>query len=669
MAIVAMLQELRGNIQNPDAWFVRAFGGRETSSGVQLDADSALSSTALWQGVRLLSESLASVPLNLHRKEGRASVVASDHPVHRLLRDPNPELTSLEFREMSQANLTLTGDCYAEIVWNSSGEPVEMWPIWPHRIEPLRLTPGGPLLYRVSAPSGEIRYLRAHQVFHVRGFSRGGLVGENVVDKMREALGLGLALERFGASFFGSGSTPGGILEYPGELSPEASKRLRDSWEEAHRGVGKANRVAILEEGMTWKPVGVAPEQAQAIETRKFQVTEVARILNLPPNFVGDLERATFSNIEHQGIHLVVYSLRPWYERWEQRYNKSLLLPNERGEYYTKHRIEGLLRGDLQSRFAAYTAGRQWGWMSANDVMELEDRNPIEEPWADEYLIPLNMIPASQAAVPAPAPPPADPGTPARQEQRATEWRTAAQARAVALRKRTEAAYRRVFAQRLAELFRREINAVRAGIKKQTTADTVTNWLRQFYGEAHAAFVATQMRPSFEAMAQMIHTLASQEVGSTPDPEAERELEEFVQSFAAAFGASEAASSRRQLEGLVRDAPDLEAGLADIEERLDEWEETRADKASVNASVDLGSAVAILGFMAAGVTLKRWFANANACPLCREMDGRVASITGPFARKGDTITGDGDTSPLIVERDFAHPQLHKGCDCSVVASF
>jgi HK97 family phage portal protein len=383
--------------EEPSNWLMRAIRAAPSRTGVNVTHDTALSSTAVFAGVRLISESVGSIPLQPYRRrEERGRDVAREHRLYRLLHDePNPEQTSMEMREMVQGFATMAGTGFIEIERDGGGHPKHLWPITPHRVTAFR-DRAGKLFWMVRTPNGGDRRVHADSMIPIRGFSRGGVFGVDVIQLMRESIGLTLAAEEYGARFFGSGSTVSGVLEHPEKISKDAQERLRDSWQEIHSGLENAHRIAILEEGMTWKQIGANPQHAQMIETRKFQVAEVARILNLPPHLLRDLERATYSNVEHQGIEFVTISIRPWCVRWEQALKKYLLTEEEKRTMYIEHTLEGLLRGDLKSRNEAYAIGRQWGWYSANDVNELENRNPLPGKQGDLYLVPVNMVSAER---------------------------------------------------------------------------------------------------------------------------------------------------------------------------------------------------------------------------------------------------------------------------------
>jgi HK97 family phage portal protein len=380
---------------------VDLFQGRQAVSGPRVSESTALSWTALAAGVRYLAETMAMLPIHVYERTGRDGrtkrQLPSGHPLVRLLTDePNEEQTPFEVMELMQTHCVLFGNAYAQIVFDGGGIPRELWPLNPDRVQ-LKRNRLGRLEYWVSLPSDELggvagmTVLPADQVLHVRGFSRWGLIGERISAVFREAIGLGLATEEFAARFFGQGLSPAGMLQHPGQLSKEAQDRLRLAIQNQVGGIDKAHRLLILEEGMKWQQTMVEPEKAQFLELRQFQVTEASRILRIPPHMLYDLTRSTFSNIEHQGLELVTYTVLPWAVRWEQRLDKHLVSVRSRNTQFVKFNMAALLRGDVASRYNAYQTGRQGGWLSVNDIRALEDMNPVEG--GDTYLEPVNMRP------------------------------------------------------------------------------------------------------------------------------------------------------------------------------------------------------------------------------------------------------------------------------------
>ena len=378
------------------------FGG--STSGKAVTERSAMQMTAVYSCVRILAEAVAGLPLNLYRyTEDGGKEKAIDHPLYLLLHDePNPEMSSFVFRETLMTHLLLWGNAYAQVIRNGKGEVIALYPLMPNKMTVDRDSQGQ-LYYSYQRGTDEaIRdknqtvILRPSDVLHIPGLGFDGLVGYSPIAMAKNAIGMAIACEEYGAKFFANGAAPGGVLEHPGTIKDP--QRVRESWQSTFGGSGNANKIAVLEEGMKYTPIGISPEQAQFLETRKFQINEIARIFRVPPHMVGDLEKSSFSNIEQQSLEFVKYTLEPWVIRWEQSIQRTLLTETEKAQYFVKFNLEGLLRGDYQSRMNGYATARQNGWMSANDIRELEnlDRIPAEE-GGDLYLINGNMLPLCQA--------------------------------------------------------------------------------------------------------------------------------------------------------------------------------------------------------------------------------------------------------------------------------
>lgn len=375
-----------------------------STSGKTVTERSAMQMTAVYACVRILSEAIAGLPLHMYRyKDDGGKEKAFDHPLYLLLHDePNPEMSSFVFRETLMTHLLLWGNAYAQIMRNGKGEVVALYPLMPNKMTVSR-DENGQLYYTYQKSQDELPKdntytvtLHPRDVLHIPGLGFDGLVGYSPIAMAKNAIGLAIATEEYGAKFFANGATPGGVLEHPNVVKdPE---RVRASWNAAFGGSANANKVAVLEEGMKYTPISISPEQAQFLETRKFQINEIARIFRVPPHMVGDLEKSSFSNIEQQSLEFVKYTLDPWVVRWEQSIQRTLLSPDEKKTYFVKFNVEGLLRGDYQSRMSGYATARQNGWMSANDIRELEnlDRIPAED-GGDLYLVNGNMLPLEKA--------------------------------------------------------------------------------------------------------------------------------------------------------------------------------------------------------------------------------------------------------------------------------
>lgn len=377
-----------------------------TTSGKSVNEYTAMQTTAVYSCVRILSEALASLPLHIYRYKANGKERVCDHPLYHILHDePNSEMTSFVFRETLMSHLLIWGNAFAQVIRDGAGRVVALYPLLPNKMDVGR-DKNGEIYYTYARTSDEnpnfkdygTVVLRKQDVLHIPGLGFDGLVGYSPIAMARNAVGMTLACEEYGASFFANGANPGGVLEHPGVLKDP--KKVRDSWNEVYRGTSNAHKVAVLEEGMKYQQIGIPPEEAQFLETRKFQINEIARLYRIPPHMVGDLEKSSFSNIEQQSLEFVKYTLDPWVIRWEQAMQRSLLLPREKNEYFIKLNVDGLLRGDYQSRMNGYSVGRQNGWLSANDIREMEDMNQISnEEGGNLYLINGNMTKLKDAGV------------------------------------------------------------------------------------------------------------------------------------------------------------------------------------------------------------------------------------------------------------------------------
>jgi HK97 family phage portal protein len=352
--------------------------------------------------VRNIAEDVAKLPLIVYRDEGDGSKRRlTEDPLYRLLHDaPNPEQSSHSFIEAIVSNAVGWGNGYAEIVPDGTGEPRELWLLDPSRTCPRR-SEAGALFYEYVQPNGQRTVLPPERVLHVHGLAFDGITGYTPAQLFSRSLGAHAAARDFGASFYVNGAFPSSVLTHPGKLTPQAHEQLRREWEAMHQGAERAGKTAILEEGMTLTPVSINPKDAQFLETARFAIEDVARMFRMPPHMVGDLSRGTFSNIEHLSIEYVTNTLLAWIRRLEAALRRSVL--SVRGpNVYAEVLIEGALRGDTKSRFDAYAVGRQWGWLSINDIRRLENLPPVEG--GDVYLQPLNMVDASKPPPPPPGP-------------------------------------------------------------------------------------------------------------------------------------------------------------------------------------------------------------------------------------------------------------------------
>ena len=368
-----------------------------SGSGKSVSPSSAIQVSAVYACVRVIAETIASLPFHVYEATDEGSRKAVEHPLYRLIHDePNLEMTSFVWRETMLTHLLLYGNSYCQIIRTGRSQIDSLYPLLPDRMEVDRDS-AGTLTYTYSANSGQTVKLRPEDVLHIPGLGFDGIMGYSPLALEKNAIGLGLAAEEYGSKFFSNGARPSGILTHPNTVKDP--KKLRDSWNAAYGGSNNSGRVAVLEENMSYTPISMPNSEAQFLETRKFQVSEICRIYRVPPHMVGDLEHATFSNIEHQSISFAVHTIRPWVVRLEQAMNRALFSDKEKGIFYVRFNMDGLMRGDYKSRMEGYAIGRQNGWMSANDIRELENMNPIPDAdGGNEYLVNGNMVRIAQAA-------------------------------------------------------------------------------------------------------------------------------------------------------------------------------------------------------------------------------------------------------------------------------
>ena len=370
------------SLSNPAAWLTGLFGTSKT--GVQVSEDNALTFSAVYAAVRIISETIASIPLNVYQADGETRVKAVGHPVQDLLaKAPNSVSSTFTFREAMASNLVLHGNAYAKIEMNAAGRPTALIPLNPMKVE-VKVVDGE----KVYVFDKKHTYLD-YEILHFVGLSFNGLTGKSPLSMAREAVAIGLAAQEYGARFYSNGANAGGVITAPGRLNTEVVKRLRESWNRAQSGLGSSHSTAILEEGMKYEKIGLDPEAAQFLQSRKFQVNEIARIFRIPPSYLADLENSsTRANTEQQAIQFVRDCITPYVRRMEVELNRKLFREDE-PNLYAYFTMEGLMRGDQKARYEAYAVARNWGWLSVNDIRDLENLNPVEG--GDIYLQPLNM--------------------------------------------------------------------------------------------------------------------------------------------------------------------------------------------------------------------------------------------------------------------------------------
>lgn len=649
------------------AWILQELG-EPSATGLSISPEAGLAYSAVLGCVRVLAEGLASLPCLLYERyqdNGReAKRRASGHKIYPLLHNaPNPVITAFEFYELGMAQILLWGNFYGEIEWDQRGEVMALWPLPAWRMKAGWSRQGK--VYELWLDGQPPETFPDYQILHVPGFGYDGVKGKSMISLAREAVGLGLSTQRYGSAFFNSGARPGGVLEHPGQLGDEAHKRLKESWEDRHQGLSGAQRLAILEEGMKYTALSIPPDDAQFLETRKFQRSEIAGIFRVPPHMIGDLERATFSNIEQQSIDFYRNTLQPWLKRWEQRLMRSLLVGNERERYFVEFLADALLRADTQARYQAYAVGRQWGWLSVNDIRQRENLNPVDG--GEDYLTPLNMI---EAGGPLDAERSGD-ALPGHGRQGAGEQRSAGKRR-----QRLDRVWRPVIADAAGRFVRREANDVGNAALRFSKAGAEGEfllWADEFYRD-HQGYTAGQMRPVLFSYGELVAAGVEDELSGGTRGNGEgradlpAEVEPFAQRYIEAMAQRHATWSqnriRELLEGAREDGADWYEAL---KAEFDDWRETRPARVARQESVRFNNALAVGLYVVANVAL-RWRAFGESCPYCRALNGRVVGNKGFFLGEGEEFQPEGAERPLKVGTMIRHAPAHDGCDCMVLAS-
>ena len=673
--------ERRTYSADDDFWYTAA-GGTQTAAGVQVSTDKAMRCATVFACVRILSESIGSVPCKLYRRlDNGGKELAIDHPLYSLVHDaPNADMSAMTFFETAMAHLTTQGNAYCPKTVNRKGAVVGLDLLSPMRVEIDRAKNGRPI-YKVRNDDGQPAVFTDEEMVHIPGLAWDGLRGLSPIEYMRESIGLALATEEFGARYFSNGTNAGAILTLPDGMRQdnEQTKKFIEDFKRSYAGLGKSHNFLAVPAGMTYSNIGVPPDQAQFLETRRYQKADIASIFRVPLHLIQEHEKSTSwgTGIYQMTLGFVQYTLRPWAVRIEQALNRQLLGDSERGRYFFEFNLDALLRGDLDKQGAYFMTAIQNGWLSRNEVREIINKNPVDG--GDEYLVPMNMTIAGAE------PPPAAPPAPAQEPPQRSACdcghdhapalpREAREIEKRSNRPAVERSYIRVIRDAMQRVIRRERNDIlqSAGklLRSRGTGD-LERFIEEFY-TGHQEFTLEQITPAFTALAEAVGASALREINQEWDwtPELQDWLEGYIRSFVARHSAR----SRQQLLDLIAAAiAEGEDVLEALTVRFDEWDTgvaagsaNRAEKIAAENSVRLGEGFAREAFFAAGVTSLIWVAvGSETCPYCRELDGRVVGREGSFLAGGEAFA-PGGADPLVPSFNVMHPPAHAGCDCFVV---
>jgi HK97 family phage portal protein len=629
--------------------------------------------------VRVLSESIASLPIHLYkRKDDGGRTRAEDHPAYKLMHtEPHPDITACQYIETVVMHLALTGNHYSLLTPRNDGSVGSLTPLNPRNVK-VEYTSAGSLRY-VYTENGKPIVYDAAQILHIPGLAWDGIVGMSPIAYARESIGLALAAEEFGARFFGSGTNVGTVFTVPAgvRMSQEQSDKLLEDLRAKHAGLGSAHSGMILPNGMTATRVGVPPSDAQFLESRKFQKAEIASIFRVPLVMIQEHEGSTTwgSGIESMTIGFVVYTLRPWMVRIEQALNRKLLSGEDRDNYYFEFLTAALLRGDQAARANYYMQAIQNQWMTPNEVRQLENMDPAD--WGDEPVRPANIYGGASNEE--------KPPENQFEETKAAcdcghEHRYETRAKVDHPRMSIQRSYRRVIADALARVIRRERNDVIAGVKKslrrtsggwERRSAEVEQFITEFY-ESHHGFVVEAIRPAFTSLAEAVGSQAMREIGR--EWSWNNELEDWLERFIDTFANSHTGRSRGQLLAILSELAEDGDIVTALTGRFDEWESgsdendrPRSDRAADYESVRLGGGFARAAFFAAGIASLVWVSTGSeTCPYCESLNGRSVGREDVFLTAGQAFNPSGASSPLVPGLDIGHPPAHAGCDCILI---
>ncbi|MCD6433707.1 MAG: phage portal protein [Sulfurimonas sp.] len=379
----------------PTEWLSSMFSTR-SASGVKVSVKTALEHTPVWSCVNILSESIGSLPLSVYKteKKDKKTIKVKDHnhSLYNILQDePNSEMMSFTFFQLVMLHLLLRGNFYAQIIRNNAGIVTGLYPLDNEKMEVVRLESGVIAYVYNHSKSGRLG-LDAKEVIHFLGMSLDGIIGMSPISYNRHTIGASIAMETYGSTLFKNGATPSGVVSGSGvkKMSDEAFKRFKESFKDAYQGMMNAGKPLFLEDGFEFKPVSISNKDGQYLESRRFTKEDIAAIFRVPSHMINILDKATFSNIEHQSMQFVVDAIRPWAVRIEKEIKRKCFSAKEKKTYYVKFNLGALLRGDTKSRYEGYESAITKGcWMSRNEARELEDLNPIDG--LDEMIVPLNF--------------------------------------------------------------------------------------------------------------------------------------------------------------------------------------------------------------------------------------------------------------------------------------
>ncbi len=658
MKSVPILRSLKWPTWGPtDGRWYYPFGGTETKAGVRVSEENAIKYLTVFACVSLVAGDIGWLPLLLYQRLPDGGKRRVNNRLADILHTtPNQEMSAMNWKEASQAQLMLWGNTYSQIERGSRDEVIGLHLIPdPGAVSVGRLS-NGELQYSWTGADGRKREKSRKEILHIPGFGFNGLVGKSLITIAREAIGMGLAVDDFGATYFGKGTHPSALVTLKKPLGSEIEKPYIKSLSAQHAGLGNAHTLMVLQNDEAYQSLTISPEDSQFLQTRNHQKIEICGMYHVPPHKIAiHGANSNYNNLEQENTGYVMSCLIHWAARWEQQIALQLLTPQERmSGFFTEFKLQALLRGDQASRAAYYKEMFGTGSMSPNDIRKKENDNPVEG--GDQYFIPVSMIPMDQAGVPYSNEP---------RSQLPQETREAKRAASLVLRDRLINRYKPLFRNAIQGIVNREALAIKKKItreRKNRSKEDMSTWLDKFYAD-FPEYVRTKFGPTFTSYAEANQDMAIDEIHGTPPTSGETdEFNGYVAGYIDNYTTQYVDGSNGQLQALLEEDNYLDA----IETRVDEWVEKKADKQTGTEVINGQSAVYNLVAFAAGASVY-WRNRGESCPYCRQMEGKKIGRSGAFLEGGGAVKAkdaDGnELTPMKVRNTKQHPQLHQGCDC------
>ena len=612
-----------------------------TSSGASVSPETAVTLSAVYNAIYLISSSLASLPLKVYRKTPGGKVEFTSTPVYGILHDaPNSYTSAMVFFEAMMWDLLAMGNCYAVIERDRFGRPIGLHKLDAKRIEIYFVN--GKKLYVYKENNVEKKYKQS-EIFHVPGPGYNGIAGKSVIALARESIGLGLSYQEYNSKNVGRGATLSGVLEHPDKLGEKALSHLKESFANQYEGLENAGKTLILEEGMKYNPISQSNKDLQFIESRTFQIDEIARWFNIPPHKLKELSRATFSNIEQQQIEFVQDTIRPWAVRIEQEAKRQLIAEQDAFAEFT---LDGLLRGDTKSRMEALHIMRTDGIISANEWREKENFNKIQDGYGEEYLVPLNMIPASQLGQTI--------EPPGNTEERSLKISNRS-FKAMSKRKKIARDYIPRFMNTAQKLIDKDSDLLERSRKNlEKGYDLFEREIKAYYDNNESEYINAYVDIYRDFGRDLRYPIIEEINRGQGD---ENYYNQQIDRFGNTAAVRHITASRGQLLSCT------------TQEELDDLQiswDNRAGRIATRETVDGESGLATVMFFAFGLSAM-WVTTGDSCPYCNSLDGKIISRGQYFAKQGDEMNPDGAERPLRFNNNVSHPGAHPGCDCTVVS--